>query len=161
MDLAGLRLTSVSLRKNSFELLKAAQRALRGRDVYLSEQEIFRALIRLYLTKWRGAGCKTSSLRRYNVKGKDYVVKPLYLELALSAAAWSRAIHSGVSISRMLDFAIRHYLQIFVQNQLHQEGSPACVKIAINYQCKTWKNSGRNLKFAQWVDYGLPFAMPP
>lgn len=161
LNLTTTRLTSVSLRKDSFQRLKVAQKMLSGKAIFLSEQAMFRGLIRLYLNKWRGGGCRTGGLRRYNLKGKGYLVKPLYLEMELAFRAWGRAVHSGVSVSRMLDFAIRHYLHIFVQGQMTDQVMPSHDKSAINYQCFTWKNSDLNLYFMQRIDYRLPQSMPP
>lgn len=157
----GARLTSVSLRADSFKKLKFAQRTLVARMVYQSEQEIFRGLLFLYLQKWRGVGSRTSRLRRYNLKGRGYVIKPLYLELGFSAALWTRAVHSGVSISRMLDFAIRHFLFVYVDQQLNSSEVISSCTLSIQYQCKTGKNSGQQLQYTQEVACFLPQAMPP
>lgn len=161
LNLTTTRLTSVSLRKESFQRLKVAQKTLSGKAIFRSEQAMFRGLIRLYLNKWRGGGGRTGGLRRYNLRGKEYLVKPLYLEMELAFRAWGRAVHSGVSVSRMLDFAIRHYLPLFVQGQMTDQVMPSHDKSAINYQCFTWKNSDLNLYFMQRIDYRLPQAMPP
>lgn len=161
LNLTTSRLTSVSLRKDSFQRLKVAQNMLSGKAIFLSEQAMFRGLIRLYLNKWRGGGSRTSVLRRYNLKRKGYLVKPLYLEMELAFRAWGRAVHSGVSVSRMLDFAIRHFLPLFVQGQMIDQVMPSSDKSAINYQCFTWKNSELSLYFMQRIDFSLPQAMPP
>ncbi len=159
IDLNIARFTSVSMRSDSFRKLKAAQKSLAGRGIICSEQEIFRGLLQLYLRKWRGRGSRASSLRRYNLKGKNYVVKSLYIESGFSAALWTRAVHSGITISRMLDFAIRHYLLIYM-NQLFDSGQSA-VPSPIQYGCITWQNSGVSLQYVQLVTHLLPQSMPP
>lgn len=155
------KLTSVSIRKESFRTLKVAQASLLGQGKFMSEQEIFRGLIQLYLQKWKGAGSRTAGLRRYNLKGLGYLVKPLYLDMELLAAAWARAIHSGISISRMLDFAIRNYLGFFLQMHKVRMRSNEGIEATIKYECETLKNSGHALHFIQLIEFYQPRPMPP
>ena len=83
-----------------------------------SEQRIFSWVLKLYLQHWRGHGNKPACLRRYNVDGENYKIRPLYINQVLHAAVTERAMHSGESVSRMLDFAIRTYLPRMVEELL-------------------------------------------
>ncbi len=161
IDLHVPKLTSVSIRSDSFGQMKSAQTVLAGKAIIRTEQEMFRDLLQIYLCKWRGGGSRTSSLRRYNLKGKNYIIKSLYIESGFSAALWTRAVHSGVTISRMLDFAIRYYLSTYVNQQYSLLAGISTGELSIQYQCNTWKNSGSNLQFVQMIAYLLPQAMPP
>lgn len=112
--------TSVSLRQKSYRRFRAAWKILSRNRVFLSEQDLFRRLLRIYLISWRGRGTKARTARRYNLKRQHYVRRPAYFRHDLYAALWERGLHSGESISRMLDFAIRHYLPQLIESLLAQ-----------------------------------------
>lgn len=161
--------SSISLPRASYRRLLASQKIFTRNGKYLSEQEIYRRLFKLYLKNWRGRGLKTSGLRRYNADGKGYQIRPLYINQVLLAALWERSFHSGESISRMLDVAIRVYLPRLVE-QLLQQPSLGSIRSTrnspywahrisrrikqypdffINYACKTLKNDGERLEYSQ------------
>ena len=102
--------TSISLPSVSYRRLQAARKIFARHCIRYSEQEMYRRLFKFFLKNWRGRGLKTNGLRRYNVEGKEYEIRPLYINQVLYAAIWQRALHSGESVSRMLDLAIRVYL---------------------------------------------------
>lgn len=163
--------TSVSLRTNSYRRLTAALRILARNRVVLSEQDLMRRLLRMFLTSWRGRKSKSKTARRYNLTTCDYVRRPAYFSHALYAALWQRGTHSGASISRMLDSAIRHYLPRLMETLLAQmpfspfetKNSPYwrerhCRRYAgkrsilsgfITYGCNTEANVGPSLKWHQ------------
>ncbi len=100
----------MTLRKDSIRRVKAAILILSRHHFDFSEQRIFSWLLKFYLTQWRGHGKKPACLRRYNMDGHEYKIRPLYINQVLHAAVTQRAMHSGESVSRILDFAIRVYL---------------------------------------------------
>jgi hypothetical protein len=110
--------TSVTLRKTSVRRVKAAILILSRHRFNFSEQRIFSWLLKFYLNHWRGQGRKPACLRRYNTDGYKYQIRPLYINQVLHAAATQRAMHSGESVSRMLDFAIRVYLPRLLEEVL-------------------------------------------
>lgn len=153
--------TSVSLPRASYRRIVAARLIFARRGIWYSEQEIYRRLFKLFLKNWRGRGSKTNGLRRYNVVGKSYEIHPLYLNQVLYAALQQRAAHSGESVSRMLDVAIRVYLPRLLESLLGTgEGSAYWASryrarrhqysdFFINYSCKTTNNHARQLEYAQ------------
>jgi hypothetical protein len=112
------RSTSVSLPEVSYRRVLAARKIFARNGICFSDQEIYRRVLRHFLKSWRGSGAKTNGLRRYNKDGKAYRVHPLYINQVLHAALWQRAMHSGESISRMLDAAIRIYLPRILEGLL-------------------------------------------
>ncbi|GAB4434424.1 MAG: hypothetical protein OHK0011_17560 [Turneriella sp.] len=124
----------------------------------------------MYLRHWRGRGAKSATARRYNrVAEGGYVRMPWYIDKILYATLWERAVHSGESISRMLDFAIRYYLPRLLEEYLRssipgirrsERNSPYWerryasrfrpqAELFIIYQCLTEKNDGNGLIYSQ------------
>ncbi|GAB4427931.1 MAG: hypothetical protein OHK0011_10020 [Turneriella sp.] len=119
------------------------------------------------------------------MEGEKYVRMAWYVDQMLYAILWQRAIHSGESISRMLDFAIRHYLPRLMEESLRSP-MPGCARAArnytywherfvrrpkpqseifITYQCKTNENSPSALAYSQeykiYPKNALPIAETP
>lgn len=163
------RWTSVTLREASRRRFQAALRILRRNGVEWSESELLRRLAKTYLRHWRGRGVSAVTGRRYNVsiRGEKYVRMAWYIDQMLSAILSERALHSGESISRMLDFAIRHYLPRLIEEILRAP-MPGCTRAArnqaywlsrylrrhkpqseifITYQSHTHENSPKGLKY--------------
>lgn len=155
--------TSVSLPDSSYRRLLAAKKILSHNGIHFSDHELYRRLFKEYLKNWRGRGLKTNGMRRYNCDGKAYKIRPLYLNQVLYASLWQRALHSGESISRMLDVAIRVYLSRFLETLLC---SPTLKNFRywslrlsrrkrqypdffINYTCETENNNGQLLQYSQ------------
>lgn len=115
-------MTSVTLRKSTVRRLNAMRRLLKRNGISFSESRLFEELLRLYLRHWRGTGKKPAWLRRYNLDGKHYRIRPLYINRVLHAAATQRAMHTGESLSRMLDLAIRIYARRFLESVLGSHG---------------------------------------
>lgn len=161
--------TSVSLREKSYRRVIAVEKLLNRKGVFWSKQEIYRRLLRLYLAKWRGNGLKSDTLRRYNKDAMEYGVFPLYINRVLHSLLVQRAQHSGESISRMLDFAIRNYTGRLLEEVLSKPGPGRAPKnteywarrhnrrklflpFFINYQCKTEKNGKLNFVYTQTAE---------
>jgi hypothetical protein len=160
--------TSVSLPCASYRRLCAAQKIFARNGIRYSEQEIYRRLFKLFLKNWRGRGVKTNGLRRYSADGKAFEIHPLYINQVLYAALWQRALHSGESVSRMLDLAIRIYLPQLLESLLCTP-SPGTQMVQntrywmaryrrrnsqepdffINYICQTRKNDDTGLEYSQ------------
>ena len=175
--------TSVSLRQKSARKLKAALKLVRSRGIEWSESELLRRLAKLYLQAWRGRGKLTGSARRYNHELRDhkYCRKAWYIDKVLYRIMWQRAIHSGESISRMVDFAIRHYMPRLLEVVLaNPDSRNGCAQrnfaywearqkrrahqwpgIFINYQCKTRENSKLALEYTQRYEIFTNLARPP
>jgi hypothetical protein len=160
--------TSISLPHASYRRLCAARKIFARNGIRYSEQEIYRRLFRHFLKNWRGRGRKTNGLRRYNADGKSYEIHPLYINQVLYAALWERALHSGESISRMLDAAIRVYLPRLLEELLRTRSglmtstrntrywasrygrrSRQYADFFINYACHTRNNDQTGLAYSQ------------
>jgi len=135
----------------------------------MSESEVLSRLAKEYLQRWRGAGQKSATARRYNADTGAYRIRPWYVDRVLNALLWQRALHSGESISRMLDFAVRFFLPRLLENLLgvrrgysrqsqinidywrrRSEARPRKYgEVFINYQCQTHENRDGQLKFTQ------------
>lgn len=111
-------MTSVTLRKTTVRRLNAIRRLFNSQGIKFSESRLCEELLRLYLRHWRGNGEKPATLRRYNLDGKDYQIRPLYINRALHAVATQRAMHTGESLSRIVDLAIRLYARRFLESVL-------------------------------------------
>ena len=157
------RKTSVSLPDSAYRRLLAAKKMLSRNGIRFSDHEIYRRLFKEYLKNWRGRGLKTNGLRRYNREGQAYAIHPLYINQVLYASLWQRALHSGESISRMLDVAIRVYLPRLLEtllcaqdlrnsrywNQRLARRKRQYADFFINYTCHTENNNGRILEYCQ------------
>ncbi len=126
---------------------------------------MYEELLKIYLGFWRGSGAKPANLRRYNIDAGDYNVRPLYVNKVLHAIATQRAVHTGESLSRMLDFAIRNYVPRLLESLLagNRWISPEKRQIwaekhsrrrrrnlyFITYKSETQENSGANLCWLQ------------
>ena len=72
-------MTSITLRAVSVRRVRAVRRLLQRHGLKFSESRLSEELLRLYLRHWRGIGKKPATLRRYNIDGKDYQIRPLYI----------------------------------------------------------------------------------
>lgn len=157
--------TSVSIPQNAYRRILASRKIFARHAIYFSEQEIYRRIFKLFLKNWRGRGRKTNGLRRYNCSGKNYEIHPLYINQVLHSALLQRATHSGESLSRMLDVAIRLYLPRLLETLLGTACSSGVNQVYwarryaqriykfpdffINYECVTGVNSANRLEFQQ------------
>lgn len=167
--------TSVSIRGTSFRRLKAALRILQRNRMDLSEHELCRRLLGIYLKLGKGSGGKAEHARRYNIVGMNYVRRAAYFNHGLYSILWQRGTHRGESISRMLDFAIRNYLPQVIEELL--DVSPYSPRLTRNtpywrerhcnrfnrkktyrsgfltYASNTSKHQNAELKWEQQVDF--------
>lgn len=163
-------LTSVSLRLRSKRRLTAARKVLGRNGVEWSESELLKQLAKVFLRHWRGEKLKSATARRYNDSvGVPYIRMAWYVNKMLYSVLWQRAIHSGESISRMLDFAIRTYMPRLLEEVLRSP-MPDCrraqrnyrywqvrygcrhaprLEVFVTYQCRTEHNFSGGLKYVQ------------
>ncbi len=164
-------LTSVSLRPGSKRRLKAAKIILARNGILWSESDLIERLAKVFLRHWRGRGKKSATLRRKNASliGTKYGRVAWYVNQVLYAALHERAMHSGESVSRMVDFAIRHYLPRLMEEYLSQplwgcafsqrnlkywqerrkQRLQPQPEFFITYQCKTELNAPEGLAYRQ------------
>lgn len=151
--------------------MKAGLLILRRNGVLWSESELLGRLVKMYLQHWRGTGPKSASTRRYNLRNQPdkYVIRPWYVDQVLYASVWDRSVHTGESLSRMVDFAVRHYIGRLLAQVLRrpmpksvrgQRNAPywasryaVCRRkypdVFINYSCATRENRAGNLEYVQ------------
>jgi hypothetical protein len=176
-DISPVRYTSVTIRKNVHSCLKKAVSMLAERGLQFSEQRLMRECLRLALHLWRGQRGKARRNKRYNRKLGSYEIVPFYTTEALRSVAWLRCHHSGMSLSRLMDFAIRHYLDRVVEGWLsvdyvgraeediavwkakYEKRRPAPGFI-ISYDNLTHKNDRIVLMFEERMEF-KPWPLPP
>lgn len=163
-------LTSISLRPRAKRRLMAARKVLCRNGVEWSESELLKELAKVFLRHWRGEKLKSAAARRYNHSvGVPYVRMAWYVNKVLYSVLWQRAIHSGESISRMLDFAIRTYMPRLLEEVLRSP-MPGCrraqgnygywqarysrrhsprLEVFVTYQCRTDTSFSGGLKYEQ------------
>ncbi len=114
--------TSVSLREKSYRRLKAAQLIFARHGIRWGEGEIISRLCKETVLRYRSGGAWTVSARRYNIQTDEtkYVIRPWRVDKNLYGVLWQRTIHSGESVSRFVDFAIRVFMPRFVETYLHK-----------------------------------------
>jgi len=83
---------------------------LAERDMPFSEQRLMRECLRLALKLWRGRKQIAARNRRYNRCAGPYEIVPFYTTEALRSVSWARCHHAGISLSRLMDFAVACYL---------------------------------------------------
>jgi len=166
----GYRHTSVSLRFSSHRRFMAGLKILRRNGILWSESELLHRLAKVYLRHWRGRKQKAERTRRYNrCRGRKNVRVSWYMDMRLYLVLWARAIHSGESVSRMLDFAITYYMPRFLEECLrygipgHRRSQRNAIywqaryerrhkpqlEIFVNYRCVTTRNDRRILHYRQ------------
>lgn len=79
-------------------------------NIDFSEQRLMRECFRIALKFWRGHRGIAARNKKYNQRVGPYEIVPFYSTEALRGAAWTRCHHSGISLSRLMDFAIANYL---------------------------------------------------
>jgi len=142
----------------------------------LSEQRLLRECLRIALRLWRGHAGIARRCRRYNKSEGPYEIMPLYTTEAMRSVAWARCHHSGISLSRLVDFAITVYLQRVMEGWLRfprprhsaedaslwamsynrrRHSSP----FVISYEAKTQNNGSGLLRFSEKSEI-LPWPPP-
>ncbi len=121
LDLSPLRPTSVTLRTAMRERLKETVRLFAGRGIRYSEQRLMRDCLRLALRFWRGQRNMAARSKRYNPRSGPYEIVPFCSTEALRSVCMARCHHSGISLSRLMDFAVRYYLQRVTEDWLRND----------------------------------------
>lgn len=75
-----------------------------------------RDCLRLALKFWRGDGGIAACNRRYNGRIGPYEIVPFCSTEALRRVCWARCHHAGVSVSRLMDFAVSCYLDRVIED---------------------------------------------
>jgi hypothetical protein len=101
--------------------LQAGVQTLRNRGIFFSEQRVMRECLRIALKFWRGGKGIARRNKKYNPCSGPYEIVPFYTTEALRSVAWARCHHSGISLSRMMDFAVANYLQRVLEYWLRFE----------------------------------------
>ncbi len=169
--------TSVALRPESYRRMRAALKILRRNGVRWSEAQLLSRLGRTYLVRWKGSGLKAASTRRCGARlSRQRSRRPWYVEEVLYALLWQRSVHSGQSVSRMVDFSIRVYLPRILEellanpvrnctrsernsrywSQRQAERKPVHRFRLITYSCKTEKNHLGELEYRQTAKFLTP-----
>lgn len=176
IDTSPVRYTSVTIRATTRLTLKLNQKILSERQLDFSEQRLIRECLRLALQFWRGRKDIAKRNKRYNKRDGDYEIIPLYTTEALRSAAWTRCHHSGISLSRLIDFAIANYLNRVVERWLSFQYSgrdPMDVALwqkkydrrrpvqnfLISYDARTEMNTNHTLAFSEKIEI-LPWPPP-
>jgi hypothetical protein len=185
--------TSLSLRATSYRRLCAAMKILERNGIFWSEAELFGRLAEEVLARWRGRGKKSATLRRYNRRlshrrvinysqagrpdsgsrcSVHYVVRPWYVNQVLYSTLWQRTVHSGQSVSRLIDLSVRSVLPRLLEVYLrtakpdhersvrnapywarrYQNRKKVYGQAVINYSCLTHVNDNRQLVYSHLVE---------
>lgn len=175
-DLSAIRHTSVTIRAALRQRLREGEAELLQRGIRFSEQRLLRECIRLALRLWHGRKEIASRNRKYNRRRGPYLIIPFYATEALRRVAHARCHHSGMSFSRLVDFAVAHYLPRVVEYWLRfddRDRNKADVALwkeryerrgnredfIISYESRTAKNNGRSLEFTEKTEI-LPWPPP-
>lgn len=121
IDRSPIRRSSVTIRVATRGALRRASTQLKSYEINLSEQRLMRECLRLALRFWRGRSAIAKRNKKYNQRIGPYEIVPLYSTEALRSAAWVRCHHSGMSLSRFMDFAVANYLPRVVENWLQND----------------------------------------
>ncbi len=176
IDRSKTRLTSVTIRATCRTALNDARKQLLHRDIIFSEQRLMRECLRLALKFWRGNKEIAARNKKYNQRVGPYQIVPFCTTEALRSVSWARCHHAGISLSRLMDFAIANYLPRVVEYWLRfdyasREKSDLEIWMAkyavrrhpenfvISYTANTEKNDGIILFYAERTQI-LPWPPP-
>lgn len=160
------RRTSVTLRYSTHSILRKAIPMFKQRGLDFSEQRLMRECLRIALKLWRGRRNIAERNRKYNARVGPYEIVPWYTTENLRAIAHARCHHAGMSLSRLMDFAIMTYLPRVIEYWLRydyywrdkQDASAwaekyACRKrserFVISYVSQTERNDGNILRYSE------------
>ena len=144
------------LRAASHRRLAAACRILRRNRRHFSENYVLGRLLEEYLKAWRGKPAAAHGPRRYNLIGQTYIRRGFYVKLRLYRAAWMLGSHSGESISRMVDFSVRHILPRLLANLLVVPPKSESETRNSEYWRRRWycRKGPRRMIFLNYVEVG-------
>lgn len=132
--------------------------------------------LRFALKFWRGRKGKSARNRKYNKRTGPYEIMPFYTSEALRSVAWARCHQAGISLSRVMDFAVRVYLSRVIESWLRfdysgQRQEDALIweqsyskrvdrsDFVISYQCKVSKSDKTGLIYGEETKI-LPWPPP-
>lgn len=156
--------------------LRTGVAMLNGRGINLSEQRLIRECLRLALKFWRGRKHIAARNRKYNKRLGPYEIVPFYTTEALRRVAHARCHHSGISLSRLVDFSIANYLSRVIEYWLrfeyrHRDMADAAAwsekyerrlhrsDFIISYDARTENNDGVLLNYTEKSEI-LPWPPP-
>lgn len=156
--------------------LEAGVAVLNDKNVRLSEQRVMRECLRFALKFWRGHGKIARRNRKYNGRLGPYEIMPFYTTEALRSATQTRCHHAGISLSRLMDFAVAIYLPRVIEHWLQIEYHDRdkvdaaiwrakygrrrnCLDFVISYKSETAQNDGNRLEFTEKSEI-LPWPPP-
>ena len=74
-----------------------------------------RECLRFALKFWRGRKGIAARNKKYNKRLGPYEIVPFFSTESLRSVSWARCHHAGISLSRLMDFAIANYLPRVVE----------------------------------------------
>jgi hypothetical protein len=177
LDISPTRHTSVTMRTVMRQALQNASLKLARHGMFISQQRLMRECLRYYLRLWRGRLKIADRNKRYNQRLGPFEIVPFFTTEALRSVCQARCHHAGISLSRMVDFAIAHYLCRVVEHWLGRGSSlteesgdsPRSAEIprrkhiagfVISYNSQTIKNDGIALEFIEKSEI-RPWPPPP
>jgi len=157
------------MRSSTRHLLKLGTAQLKSRGFHFSEQRLMKECLRFALKFWRGRKGKSTRNRKYNKRIGPYEIMPFYTSEALRAVAWARCHQAGISLSRIMDFAVRVYLPRVIESwcclayreedrvdaQAWQDLYAKRLNrtaFVISYQSKTSKNDQNRLRYEEMTE---------
>jgi len=166
LDRSKPRRTSVTLRLSTHTLLHKAIPLFKQRGLNCSEQRLMRECLRVALKLWRGRRNIAERNRKYNARVGPYEIVPWYTTENLRAIAHARCHHAGISLSRLMDFAIVTYLPRVIEYWLRfdyywRDKADAAAwarkyacrrhfeRFVISYETQTERNDGTALKYSE------------
>lgn len=169
IDLSPARMTSVTMRKITQTRLKEAVIRLNRHGFAFSGQTLMRECLRLTLKLWRGTGEIASCNKRYNVRSGPFIIVPFRTTEALRCVYQARCHHAGISLSRLMDFALSTYLTRVIEKwmsegflgqsehnlvdwQSRYSQRRNRIPFLISYKSSTYENSLSILKFLETVE---------
>lgn len=120
-DRSPIRHTSVTIRATLLARLRAGEAALMQRGLRISQQRLMKECLRVALRLWRGRRSIAQRNRKYNQRRGPFVIVPFYTTEALRQVSHARCHHAGITLSRLLDFAIANYLERVLESWLQFE----------------------------------------
>jgi len=132
-------MTSLTLRTSTIARVGQLKKMLAEQGCRLSEQQILRECLRYALKYWRGNGDKSRRNRKYNHRFGVYKIVPFRSSEALRSVAHARCHHAGISLSRLVDFAVMTYAR-----RLGQQWTGATPRYLEYIESKSQRKKPRN-----------------
>jgi hypothetical protein len=143
IDLSPARMTSVTIRKITQTRLKEAVVRLNRHGYAFSEQNLMRECLRLALKLWRGHRDIAARNKRYNAHPGPFVIVPFRTTEALRCISFARCHHAGISLSRLMDFALSIYLARVMEKWMSEGFSAQSESNLVHWQARYAKRRNR------------------